>query len=256
MIPAIEVRGLRKAFGKLEILRGIDLTVDDGEVLSVIGPSGSGKSTLARCICCLESIQAGEIRLHGERVDGGRLGSREISRLAGMIFQQFNLWPHLTALQNVCLAPLQVLGLPLEEARERGVTLLERVGLGDRLDARPGRLSGGQQQRVAIARALAMEPRIMLFDEPTSALDPELVGEVLEVIAGLARSGMTMVIITHEMLFARDVSSRILFMDEGEVVEEGSPEVFFTAPTKARTRQFLQRMLSHIGQEIGKEPLR
>lgn len=247
MVAAVEVKGLHKSFGTLTVLQGVDLRIEEKEVVSVIGPSGSGKSTLARCICCLEEIQRGEVRLHGERVDGGRLRNKAMAHLVGMIFQQFNLWPHLTALENVCLAPVRVLGLAPEAARERGSALLERVGLGDKLGARPAQLSGGQQQRVAIARALAMEPRIMLFDEPTSALDPELVGEVLEVMTDLAASGMTMLIITHEMLFAREVSHRVIFMADGNIVEEGTPEALFLNPRMPRTKSFLHRMSAHFG---------
>ncbi|MCF4112763.1 MULTISPECIES: amino acid ABC transporter ATP-binding protein [Dethiosulfovibrio] len=245
MNPAIQVKGLHKSFGSLQVLRGIDIDVSEGEVVSVIGPSGSGKSTLARCICRLEDINKGEIRLYGRRIDHKGISIEDQSELVGMIFQQFNLFPHLSVLDNVILSPTKVKKLPTEEARAKGLELLDRVGLADKRDSRPGELSGGQQQRVAIARALAMEPRIMLFDEPTSALDPELVGEVLDVIAGLAKSGMTMMIITHEMLFAKEVSDRVIFMADGVIVEEGSPELVLETPEMDRTKTFLHRMLAH-----------
>lgn len=248
--PALEVRGLRKSFGSLTVLEDISLSIREGEVISVIGPSGSGKSTLARCICRLEAIDRGEVLLMGDRIDGGRHSNRDIARLVGMIFQQFNLFPHLSVIENIILSPVNILGVPAPEAEERGMALLRRVGLADKRDARPSELSGGQCQRVAIARALAMNPRILLFDEPTSALDPELVGEVLDVIADLARSGMTMMIITHEMLFAKEVSDRVLFMDAGKILEQGPPEDIFTAPKLPRTQLFLQRMLAHVGREL------
>ena len=248
--PALEVRGLRKSFGSLTVLEDISLSIREGEVISVIGPSGSGKSTLARCICRLEAIDRGEVQLMGDRIDGGRHSNRDIARLVGMIFQQFNLFPHLSVIENIILSPVNILGVPAPEAEERGMALLRRVGLADKRDARPSELSGGQCQRVAIARALAMNPRILLFDEPTSALDPELVGEVLDVIADLARSGMTMMIITHEMLFAKEVSDRVLFMDAGRILEQGPPEDIFTAPKLPRTQLFLQRMLAHVGREL------
>lgn len=251
-LAAIDVRGLYKSFGQLSVLRDVTLTVPEGEVVSVIGPSGSGKSTLARCISRLEKIDSGEIYLYGKRVDGSRHSNHEQAMLAGMIFQQFNLFPHLSVLENITLSPVNILGRPLAEAKETAMALLERVGLEDKRDARPNELSGGQCQRVAIARALAMNPRIMLFDEPTSALDPELVGEVLDVIAGLAESGMTMMIITHEMMFARDVSDRVVFMDEGRIAEQGPPKEIFQCPRVPRTRLFLQRMIGHFGQELTK----
>ncbi len=245
MDPAIEVRDLHKSFGDLQVLKGVSLEVQEGEVVSVIGPSGSGKSTLARCVCRLEEINRGEIRLYGKRIDRGGMSNGEQSRLVGMIFQQFNLFPHLSVIENVMLSPVKVRKLSVSLAREKATELLSRVGLADKCGSRPGELSGGQQQRVAIARALAMEPRIMLFDEPTSALDPELVGEVLEVMAELAKSGMTMMIITHEMLFAKEVSDRVVFMADGSIVEQGTPETVLEKPQIDRTRAFLQRMLSH-----------
>ncbi|MDR1730579.1 MAG: amino acid ABC transporter ATP-binding protein [Synergistaceae bacterium] len=239
----ISVRGLRKSFGHNEVLKGIDLDVAEGEVVAIIGPSGSGKSTLARCLCGLESVDGGSITLCGADLSGGTHRNRDLARLVGMIFQQFNLYPHMSALQNITLSPVHILGMKRAEADELGRSLLARVGLADRANARPRQLSGGQQQRVAIARALAMRPRIMLFDEPTSALDPELVGEVLQVMDDLAVSGMTMVVITHEMAFARDAADRVVFMDEGRVVEEGEPARILTNPQQSRTRQFLQRLL-------------
>jgi ABC-type polar amino acid transport system ATPase subunit len=240
----ISVEGLRKSFADNEVLRGIDLELAEGEVVSVIGPSGSGKSTLARCLCRLERVDAGKISLCGVEITSGDHKNSDIARLVGMIFQQFNLYPHLSVLENVALSPVQILGLTKDAARKLALELLARVGLSDKSDARPRQLSGGQQQRVAIARALAMRPRIMLFDEPTSALDPELVGEVLEVMARLAESGMTMLVITHEMAFARDVSDRVVFMDEGRVVEQSEPGRLLSNPGNQRTRQFLQRLLS------------
>lgn len=247
---AIEVRRLHKSFGSLSVLRDVSLSVGEGEVVSVIGPSGSGKSTLARCICRLEKINSGEIYLYGKRTDGSSHSNRDIARLVGMIFQQFNLFPHLSVLDNLTLSPIRILGLSREEASENAMALLKRVGLEEKRNARPSELSGGQCQRVAIARALAMNPKIMLFDEPTSALDPELVGEVLDVIAGLADSGMTMMIITHEMMFAKEVSDRVLFMADGNIVEQGHPKKIFSCPEVPRTQLFLQRMLVHFGKEL------
>jgi polar amino acid transport system ATP-binding protein len=247
----ISVEGLHKFYGSHEVLRGVDLTVRAGEVVVVIGPSGSGKTTLLRCLNFLEEYQQGQVYVEGQlmgyRSSEGRrqrLPEGEIARLRteiGMVFQSFNLFPHMTALQNVMLAPMMVRGLPKTEARERGQFLLEKVGIGEKIDSYPSKLSGGQQQRVAIARALAMQPKIMLFDEATSALDPELVGEVLNVIRQLAEEGMTMVIVSHEMLFAREVADRIVFMDEGLIVEDGSPRDIFTSPQTERLRTFLGR---------------
>ncbi|MFF2547886.1 amino acid ABC transporter ATP-binding protein [Kitasatospora sp. NPDC058063] len=258
--PAAEVvlsaRKVRKRFGDLEVLRGIDLEVRAGEVLCVIGPSGSGKSTLLRCFNHLEKIDAGRIEVDGEPVgyesygaSGSRLRERRPRDIRhqreriGMVFQRFHLFPHRTALQNVMEGPIAVKGRPRGEAERRARELLARVGLADRADHYPAQLSGGQQQRVAIARALAMEPTLMLFDEPTSALDPELVGEVLGVMRDLARSGMTMIVVTHEMGFAREVADRVVFMDQGAVVEAGSPAEVFTAPRHDRTRAFLSTVL-------------
>ena len=250
MTHAIEVKGLYKSFGSLEVLKGVSLTVDEGEVVSVIGPSGSGKSTLARCIARLENIDSGEISVYGRRMDKGRMSNAEESQLLGMIFQQFNLFPHLNVRDNILLAQTQVRGRSRAEAEEKARQLLDRVGLADKVDAFPAQLSGGQQQRVAIARALALDPKVMLFDEPTSALDPELVGDVLNVIADLAETGMTMVIITHEMLFAREVSDRVIFMADGHIVEQGRPDEIFARPQRERTRAFLQRVLSHYGAQV------
>jgi polar amino acid transport system ATP-binding protein len=251
--PMVEARGIRKRFGTQEVLRGVDITVMPGEVCCVIGPSGSGKSTLLRCINHLERIDGGRMvvdgHLVGYRERGGRLYELRESEIArqrrdiGMVFQRFNLFPHMTAAENVMEAPVVVKRRPKRAAREKAVALLERVGLGHRCDAYPGQLSGGQQQRVAIARALAMEPRIMLFDEPTSALDPELVGEVLDVMRELAREGMTMVVVTHEMGFAREVGDTLVFMDEGRIVEAGNPRQVLSDPQHERTQAFLSKVL-------------
>jgi ABC-type polar amino acid transport system ATPase subunit len=246
----VSIRGLRKSFGENEVLKGINLEVAEGEVVSVIGPSGSGKSTLARCVCGLERVDGGGIALCGVEITRGRHRNDDMARLVGMIFQQFNLFPHLSALGNVMLSPVHILGHSPAAARRQAMDLLAKVGMSDKAGARPRQLSGGQQQRVAIARALAMGPRIMIFDEPTSALDPELVGEVLDVMARLARSGMTMLVITHEMGFARDVSDRTVFMDEGRIVEQSSPSELFSNPGQARTKQFLQRMLCARGASL------
>jgi len=239
-----------KSYGKLQVLKGINLSVKKGEVLSIIGPSGSGKSTLLRCLCGLESIDSGEIYINDELLTANRFSHRHLATKIGMIFQSFNLFPHMTSLENVMLAPMKVKGLSKRKAEKLAKELLIRVGLGDKINYRPSQLSGGQQQRVAIARALAMQPDIMLFDEPTSALDPELVGEVLEVIAQLAKEGMTMIIVTHEMLFAKEISNRVIFMDEGSIIEEGSPQEIFVNPSNPRTRAFLKRLLPHFGSSL------
>jgi polar amino acid transport system ATP-binding protein len=251
--PMVRAEGLCKYFGQVEVLRGIDLEVAPSEVACIIGPSGSGKSTFLRCINHLEKISAGRLwvdgTLVGYRERGGKLHElkdKEVSaqrRDIGMVFQRFNLFPHMTALENVTEAPMRVKGVRKEEARARGTELLHRVGLGDRVHHYPNQLSGGQQQRVAIARALAMEPKLMLFDEPTSALDPELVGEVLDVMRGLAADGMTMLVVTHEMGFAREVGDTLVFMDEGVVVEAGNPRQVLTDPQHERTRSFLSKVL-------------
>jgi polar amino acid transport system ATP-binding protein len=253
MSAMVKAEGLRKRFGRLEVLKGIDLEVQRGEVMCMLGPSGSGKSTFLRCINHLEKINAGRLYVDGELVgyrekDGKlhELHEREVIHKRsqiGMVFQHFNLFPHMTALGNVTLGPIRVLKIPRDEARKRGRELLDRVGLADKLDSYPVALSGGQQQRVAIARALAMEPKLMLFDEPTSALDPELVGEVLDTMRQLARDGMTMVVVTHEMGFAREVADTAVFMDDGVVVESGSPASVLVHPQHERTRSFLSKVL-------------
>jgi polar amino acid transport system ATP-binding protein len=249
----LDVAGVSKRFGDVEVLSDVSFQVDKGETICVLGPSGSGKSTLLRCINWLERPDAGQIYLNGERVGinnaGIVMGDRELSRIRthiGMVFQHFALWPHLTVLQNLMEAPIQVQRRPKAEVREEALALLAKVGLSDKRDAFPAKLSGGQKQRVGIARALAMHPDLLLFDEPTSALDPELVGEVLVVMRDLAREGMTMVIVTHEMTFARDAATRVLFLDRGRVVETGSPDKFFSNPETERARQFLQRYAGDI----------
>jgi ABC-type polar amino acid transport system ATPase subunit len=248
----VRLEGVWKRFGPLEVLRGIDLDMPQGEVVVLIGPSGSGKSTLLRCVCLLEAIQRGEIQIEGVPIAVGseergkkpdRATIRRMRQEIGMVFQSFNLFPHLTAKENIALAPRRVRGLSRIDADALALELLARVGLSDKADEHPARLSGGQQQRAAIARALAMRPQVMLFDEVTSALDPELVGEVLRVMRQLADEGMTMLVVTHEMGFARDVADRVIFMDQGAIVEEGAPETIFTRPEKARTQVFLRQLL-------------
>ena len=248
--PMLQIEGVHKAFGSLHVLRGVDLSVDRGQVVCVIGPSGSGKSTLLRCINLLEPPNQGRILLEGKPISiaGGKRNSDDegldfVRRRVGMVFQSFNLFPHKSAIENVTLAQETVLGRKRSEAREKAASLLERVGLAEKVNEYPERLSGGQQQRVAIARALAMDPHVMLFDEVTSALDPELVGDVLTVMKELADEGMTMVVVTHEMGFARDVASRVVFMDGGVIVEEGPPAEVLGAPKNERTQQFLGRVL-------------
>lgn len=240
----INVKNLHKSFGGLEVLKGIDEHISHGEVVVVIGPSGSGKSTFLRCLNLLEVPTEGEISIDGEVITQKGVDVNKIRQKTGMVFQHFNLFAHLNILKNITLAPVLLKKMTKEKAQERGRELLKMVGLADKADAYPAQLSGGQKQRVAIARALAMEPEIMLFDEPTSALDPEMVGEVLDVIKGLAQSGMTMVVVTHEMGFAKDISSRVIFMDDGVIAEEGSPEQIFSSPKEARTKEFLTRVLS------------
>jgi polar amino acid transport system ATP-binding protein len=250
--PLLDIIDVHKRFGRNEVLKGISLRVVTGEVVAILGPSGSGKSTLLRCINHLEKIDGGRIlfegRLVGYREEGGRLKEERESVVAqtrrqmGMVFQRFNLFPHLTALGNVMEAPVQVLKQPREEARQTAIAMLTRVGLAAKLDAYPAQLSGGQQQRVAIARALAMSPKLMMFDEATSALDPELVGEVLAVMRDLAAEGMTMLVVTHEMGFAREAAQRVVFMDEGVIQEEGAPAAFFGSPRTERARAFLRRV--------------
>ena len=249
----IKTENICKSFGSVEVLKNVSLTVEPGEVVVIIGPSGAGKSTYLRSLNHLEKPTSGKIwiddKLIEDRVNGHnqvKLPHKECAAILlemGMVFQRFNLFPHKTALQNVMLAPMNVKGVPEKEAKEKAVKLLNQVGLGDRLDSYPAKLSGGQQQRVAIARALAMEPKMMLFDEPTSALDPELVGDVLNVMKELAEEGMTMLVVTHEMGFAREVGDRVLFMDDGQVLEEGTPQDIFNAPKHPRTQDFLSKLL-------------
>jgi len=242
---AIVFKELNKWFGQHHVLRDVNLTVAPGEVVVVCGPSGSGKSTLIRCVNGLEGFQKGDLIVLGDSLTRRGLKLSALRSRVGMVFQAFNLFPHMTALENVMLAPIKVRKLSRSEAESTARALLERVGLRDRAANYPANLSGGQQQRVAIARALAMQPKIMLFDEPTSALDPEMINEVLDVMTGLARDGMTMMCVTHEMGFARRVAHRVVFMDEGQVVEEATPEAFFAAPRSERGRQFLSKILTH-----------
>lgn len=239
----IRIKNLHKHFGKLEILNGIDEHISQGEKVVIIGPSGSGKSTFLRCLNLLEMPTEGEIYIDGECITEKGTNVNKIREKMGMVFQQFNLFPHLTIMDNITLAPIKVKKMDKAEAEKLAMELLERVGLVDKAEAYPAQLSGGQQQRIAIARALAMNPEIMLFDEPTSALDPEMVGEVLSVMKDLADAGMTMVVVTHEMGFAREVASRVLFMDEGVIVEQGTPEEIFDNPHNERTQSFLSKVL-------------
>jgi len=251
-MAVLDVAGISKRFGDLEVLSDISFTVARGETVCVLGPSGSGKSTLLRCINWLERPDAGQIYLNGNRIGinngGAVMSDRELSRVRtriGMVFQHFALWPHLTVLQNLMEAPVQVQKRPTAEVREEAMALLSKVGLADKHDAFPARLSGGQKQRVGIARALAMKPDVLLFDEPTSALDPEMIGEVLEVMKELAREGMTMIVVSHEMGFAREVADRMVMMHDGRIIEEAHPAQFFSAPAHDRTRAFLARIISH-----------
>ena len=240
----ISAKNLKKRYGQLEVLKDISVDVTEGEVLCIIGPSGSGKSTFLRCLNGLEEIQAGSITILGQEL----VNNKDINKLReeiGMVFQSFNLFPHLTVLENMLLAPLELKKMNKSEANEKALNLLDKVGLKDKKDVYPDTLSGGQKQRVAIARALAMNPKIMLFDEPTSALDPEMVGEVLKVMKDLAQEGMTMVVVTHEMNFAKEVSDRVIFMDQGYIVEEGDPEEIFTAPTSERCKEFLDKVINN-----------
>jgi glutamine transport system ATP-binding protein len=240
----ISAKNLKKHYGQLEVLKDISLEITEGEVLCIIGPSGSGKSTLLRCLNRLEEIQSGSITILGEEL----VNNKNIDKLRqniGMVFQSFNLFPHLTVLENMILAPLELNKMNKKEATEKAISLLDKVGLKDKKDVYPDTLSGGQKQRVAIARALEMNPKIMLFDEPTSALDPEMVGEVLKVMKDLAQEGMTMVVVTHEMNFAKDVSDRVIFMDQGYILEEGPPEEIFTAPTSDRCKEFLDKVINN-----------
>jgi polar amino acid transport system ATP-binding protein len=243
MTETLRVEGVRKSFGKLEVLRGIDLAVGEHEVVCLIGASGSGKSTLLRCVNLLEPVDAGRILVQGQEITARGVDANGVRRSIGIVFQAYNLFPHMTVLRNVTLGPTKALGTPRERAEADARELLGRFGLADKVDEYPDRLSGGQQQRTAIVRALAMRPRLMLLDEVTSALDPELVGEVLNVIRELAASGMTMLIATHEMSFAREIADRVCFLDDGVILEEGPPGRIFEAPAEPRTRQFLQRIV-------------
>ena len=242
-MSTVKVKGLKKSFGKNEVLKGIDMEVASGEVVCIIGPSGSGKSTLLRCLNRLEEIQGGTVTIANKDISNQKIDINKARENIGMVFQQFNLFPHLSVKDNITLAPLELGKMSKDQAREVAMKLLEQVGLSDKADAFPKSLSGGQKQRVAIARALAMGPDIMLFDEPTSALDPEMVGEVLEVMKQLAADGMTMVVVTHEMGFAREVGDRVVFMDGGYIVEEGKPEDIFDNPQEERTQDFLNKVL-------------
>jgi len=239
----LKVNQLKKSYGSLEVLKGIDLEVQEGEVVCLIGPSGSGKSTLLRCMNLLEEVNGGEVMIDQTLLTDKKVNINKVRENIGMVFQHFNLFPHLSVLDNITLSPIELRKNTKAEAKEIALKLLDRVGLADKANARPAQLSGGQKQRVAIARALAMNPDIMLFDEPTSALDPEMVGEVLAVIQQLATEGMTMVIVTHEMGFAREVANQVIFMDDGLVVEKGTPAEVFTNPTHPRTQDFLDKVL-------------
>jgi glutamate transport system ATP-binding protein len=243
--PLVVLEGVNKNFGALHVLKDIDLSVARGEVVVVIGPSGSGKSTLCRTINRLETIDTGTIRIEGKVLPAEGKELAHLRAKVGMVFQSFNLFAHKTVLQNVTLGPIKVKGVKKSEAERRGRELLDRVGIGTQADKYPAQLSGGQQQRVAIARALAMDPTVMLFDEPTSALDPEMINEVLDVMTALARSGMTMVVVTHEMGFARRAADRVVFMDDGRIVEQAVPEQFFTNPQSDRAKDFLSKILTH-----------
>jgi glutamate transport system ATP-binding protein len=241
----VELLSVRKSFGDNVVLDGIDLSIGRGEVIVIAGPSGSGKSTMLRCINGLETVDEGEVRFDGRSVSGAGKALAKLRSEIGMVFQQFNLFAHKSVMDNVTLAPMEVKGLSKADARARGQKLLERVGISEKADAFPADLSGGQQQRVAIARALAMEPKLMLFDEPTSALDPEMIREVLDVMRDLARDGMTMAVVTHEMGFAREVCDRLVFIDDGHIVEEGTPKEFFEAAKSERARDFVDKIIHH-----------
>ncbi|MBP3360858.1 MAG: amino acid ABC transporter ATP-binding protein [Clostridia bacterium] len=239
----IETKGLKKSFGQTEVLKGIDLKIKRGEVIVIIGPSGSGKSTFLRCLNLLETPTGGDIYFDGNNLMDKHTNINLHRRKMGMVFQHFNLFPHMSILKNMTLAPVKLLGFSKAQAEEKAMTLLKRVGLEDRAKSYPSQLSGGQKQRIAIVRALCMEPEVMLFDEPTSALDPEMVGEVLDVMKSLATSGMTMAVVTHEMGFAREVGDRVLFMDEGVIMEQGTPDEIFNHPQNPRTQSFLSKVL-------------
>lgn len=239
----IKIEGLKKSFGEVDVLKGIDNEIKRGEVVCIIGPSGSGKSTFLRCLNLLEVPTGGKIIFEGEDITDPKTDINRHRMKMGMVFQQFNLFPHMTVLANMTIAPIKLLKVPKEEAEARALKLLERVGLADRWNAYPSQLSGGQKQRVAIVRALCMQPDVMLFDEPTSALDPEMVGEVLEVMKSLAEEGMTMAVVTHEMGFAREVADRVIFIDEGIIMEDGTPEKIFSNPESARLKDFLSKVI-------------
>ncbi len=239
----ISVKNLQKSFGQLQVLSGVDIDINRGDVVVVIGPSGSGKSTFLRCLNRLEESTGGNIFFEGEDITAKNVNINKHRQKMGMVFQQFNLFPHLTIMRNLTIGPMKLLNKSKEEAEKQAQELLDRVGLGDRAQSYPNQLSGGQKQRVAIVRALCMDPTVMLFDEPTSALDPEMVGEVLEVMKELARAGMTMVVVTHEMGFAREVANRVIFIDEGKIMEEGAPDEIFTSPKHPRLQDFLSKVL-------------
>lgn len=243
MSSMIEVKNLHKSFNKVEVLSGINEVINEGEVVVVIGPSGSGKSTFLRCLNLLETPDDGQVIIDGEQINLPKVDVNRVRQKMGMVFQHFNLFPHLTVLENITLAPVELKKMTPEQAKEKAMELLNIVGLAEKADAYPASLSGGQKQRIAIARSLAMEPEIMLFDEPTSALDPEMVGEVLDVMKNLAKSGMTMVVVTHEMGFAKEVGTRVIFMDEGNILESGIPKEVFDNPTQERTKTFLSKVL-------------
>ncbi len=243
----IEVRGLHKKFKRIDALKGVDVDIEKGKVMVLIGPSGSGKSTLLRCMNLLEKPTAGDVIFEGRKINDRHVDINEVRREMGMVFQSFNLFPHLRVIDNIALAPVKVRGLSRQEAQDSAMELLKKVGIPEKAHAYPAQLSGGQQQRVAIARALAMKPKVMLFDEPTSALDPEMIGEVLDVMKQLAYDGMTMAIVTHEMGFAREVGDMVTFMDEGLIVEQAEPEKLFASPENQRTRTFLSKVLTSRG---------
>lgn len=242
----IKIKNLKKSYGKLEVLKGIDTEIKEGEVISIIGPSGSGKSTFLRCINGLEEATSGEIFIHGTNILGKKVNINKIRENVGMVFQHFNLYPHKTVLENITLGPIKLKKISKMEAGKKAAELLKKVGLEDKRDVYPNKLSGGQKQRVAIARALAMDPKIMLFDEPTSALDPEMIGEVLKVMKELAQVGMTMIVVTHEMGFARNVANRVFFMDDGYILEDDLPKEIFDNPKNERTKEFLKKVLNPI----------
>ncbi len=241
----IKIKNLEKTYGDLKVLKGISTDIKEGEVISIIGPSGSGKSTFLRCINRLEEPTNGEIDIEGENIVSPKVDINKIREKVGMVFQHFNLFPHKTVLENITIGPIKLKKTSQEEAEKIAISLLDKVGLADKKDVYPNKLSGGQKQRVAIARALAMNPKIILFDEPTSALDPEMIGEVLEVMRDLAREGMTMIVVTHEMGFARTVANRVFFMDQGTILEDGSPKEIFENPKEERTKEFLDKVLNH-----------